>query len=295
MNRSRISLRRCRPALGTYVEIGIATGGLPKQVHAGQALEQAFAAVAQVDRLMSFHRPDSELSRINAAAAGSVLVVHPWTAELLRLARELHGATGGLFDCGVGDTLRDWGVLPRHEHSSHRSGTAHGVGRTDRHGSVMDVEPDELSARIRILRPVCLDLGGIAKGFAVDRAIDALAAAGIRSAVVNAGGDLRVLGPQPHRLHVRWPNAPSSLVYLGELADGAAATTAPYYAAPDDDVPARWPVVHPLTRQAAASRRSFTVLAPLCAVADGLTKALALAGDLAEPCLRQFAACAVVL
>jgi thiamine biosynthesis lipoprotein len=284
VNASSPAVRRCRPLLGTYVEIDIAAGALPAGTRPETvlaALEQAFAAMQVVQDRMSFHIATSDLSRLNRATPGTTLAIHRWTAEVLLLAQRLHAASEGRFDCGVGAVLRRRDLLPRDA-----------TGRKQvpkQRGSAMDihVEVEANAASVQIRRAICLDLGGIAKGFAVDRAIDTLAAAGVASAVVNAGGDLRVLGARARPLHIRWPHAPATLVYLGELADGAAATSAAYFSPKH--------LIDPATDRPVASRQSFTVLAPLCAVADGLTKALAVDGALAESCLSIFGAQAVVL
>lgn len=272
-------MKRCRALLGTYVEITVMSAEGRDDVALGAAIEHAFAAVARVGALMSFHDSDSELSRLNASAPGHVLRVDPWTFEVLQLAQELHGATLGAFDCGVGEWLVRRGLLPAHG-GRHVDGAAHG-------SSIADIAL--LAAhRVRIERSVCLDLGGIAKGFAVDRAVDALVQGGVLEAVVNAGGDLRVLGATAQPIHLRHPSAPQQLAYLGMLADGAMATSAPYFSTARSGA-----LVDPFTRTLLTAPASYTVLAPGCAVADGLTKALAVAGHLSPSCMQRYGAIAL--
>lgn len=272
-------MKRCRALLGTYVEITVASE-VQDEAALNPLFENAFAAIARVGTLMSFHAADSELSRLNATAPGHALTVDPWTFEVLRLAQELHAATQGGFDCGVGDVLVRGGLLPSHgnrpaDSAAHRS-------------SIADIE---LLAdhRVRVTRTVCLDLGGIAKGFAVDRAVDVLVHSGVREAVVNAGGDLRVIGDAPQPIHVRRPLAPEQLVYLGSLSDGAMATSAPYFSAGTQS----GALVDPFAGIVLDAPASYTVLAPSCAVADGLTKALAVAGQLSPACLQRYRATAL--
>jgi len=249
---------RCRPALGTTVQVAV-RDALP---HAAllAAAEAAFAAVEAVERAMSFHRADSDLSRLNAAPAGALLAVDAGLVDVLRLARELHAMSDGVFDPGVGERLVAWDLLP--------------ARRAAPGASILDVEIVD-ATHVRVLRPTCLDLGGIAKGHAVDRAIAALRDAGITQADVEAGGDLRVLG-DARPVHVRLPGAQARLHLLGELGDGAIATSAPDLQegrAPSAFVDAR-------TRTRVRDGRSFSVLAANCAVADALTKVLAIAGRL---------------
>lgn len=173
-------LKRCRPLLGTFVEI---------TAEREDAVEAAFAVIARVHRLMSAHEPDSDLTRINRFAHLGPVEVDAWTAQVLDRALHWAERSGGAFDparAGA-DALRS-GLLPRHRHQPQ-----------PRSGAWTDIELRGRSVSFK--RPACLDLGGIAKGFAVDRAVDALRTAGCVRGLVNAGGDLRGFGPQA------WPIA----------------------------------------------------------------------------------------
>lgn len=259
--------RACRPGLGTFVEVALhrnELGGEPGARRA--AFDAAFAAVDAVGRQMAFHDPGSDLSRLNRAAPGTTLRLPDWTCDVLALALDVFRATGGTFDCGVGHHLVNAGLLPAHGPAAPRSSIAR--LRLDGDG------------RVTLTDAVCIDLGGIAKGFAVDRAIEAMRARGVRRCIVNAGGDLRVGGDLPQRVAVRHPRAPARRVPLGELADGAVATSSPASSTVGEGERARCALFHPggrsLTRM-----RSYSVVAPTCALADALTKAVAVAFDAA--------------
>src|SRR5207237_9076434 len=84
-------------------------------------------------------------------------------------------------------------------------------------------------SRVRLARAVRFDLGGIAKGFAVDRAVQILRRARLAFGLVNAGGDLRAFGNRRWPVHVRCPDAPGELLQLGSLSNGAVATSAVYF------------------------------------------------------------------
>ena len=126
-------------------------------------------------------------------------------------------------------------------------------------------------------------LDGIAKGFAVDRAIEKLQSAGIRSAVVNAGGDLRVFGEAFERVHVRAPQRPDRLIYIGELRDAAVATSAAEL------------LVDPRRRRRAARAAGATVIAADCMTADALTKPCLLEPESAPQLAGRFCAHALLL
>jgi thiamine biosynthesis lipoprotein len=184
-------LRRARPLLGTFVEIRLAA---PDEAAAECALRAGFAAVARVQRLMNYHDAGSDVSRVNRLAARRPVAVHPWTAAVLHRAARLHRESGGLFDITIAPTLARGGWLPRCR-----------PRRADPRATAADIEilPGR---RVRFRKPLAVDLGGIAKGYAVDRAVSVLRRAGALSGTVNAGGDLRVFGPAANRCSFARPD-----------------------------------------------------------------------------------------
>jgi len=244
--------RRARPLLGTFVEIacrGDAARCLP-------AIEAAFAAIARVHSLMSPHEAGSDLSRLNERAHLEAVRVDEQTCQVLQAALALHRESSGAFDvaAGSGGTSADIRLLPRR--------------------------------RVRYARPMRVDLGGIAKGYAVDRAIAELASRGIAHAIVNAGGDLRVLGDDAQPIHLRDPGAPATLHPALTLAGGALATSAGYFMRA---------IVDPATGKAGGGRDSASVIAPTAMLADALAKVVLLRGPLSGSLLERHNAHALVL
>ena len=244
-------LRRMRPMLGTFVEVG-ACGPA-----AADAIGAAFASLEDAQAWWSFHAPDSELSRLNRAA-GARVHLRPQTLRLLRLATAVMRRSAGAFDCTVGGLLVRQGTLPDH-------GGAIPLPR----GRVDDIEIGAGWARLR--RPVRLTLDGIAKGYAVDLAIAALRRAGAPAGSINAGGDLRVFGEL--RLPVQRRELDGQLSSLGELRDAAIASSqaAEPGAVPDPSFPAR--LVAPDGRRPQPG--VWSVLARSAWRADALTKVAA--------------------
>lgn len=272
-------MKRARPLLGTYVEIranGLAPAALER------AIDAAFAAIDRVQRLMSFHDPDSDLSRINRSASREPVVVHPWTTMVLRRARRLYEGTDGLFDCAIGHELLSWGVLPPDGLDHVKSGQFKAVR----------LLPDN---RVYFTASIALDLGGIAKGFAVDRAIVELRRHGVRNTVVNAGGDLRVMGDNAEEIFIRDPVDPTRLVRAGALQNGALATSSP--AATLKWVQGRnvSALVRSQTRQPLLESKAYSVVAPTCVVADALTKVLVQLDGIDAPFLSRFGARGIVV
>lgn len=176
-------ITRCRPLLGTFAEITVPEGH-------ETAVNNAFSAIAHVHARMSFHQDDSDLALLRMASTGDVVLLDAETIEVLRLALDLHRDSEGLFDVTVGATLVRTGFLPRS-----------GIGRlADYCGTSADLTIVD-GRHVRVGRRVLVDLGGIAKGHAVDLAVDALQRMGVPEGLVNAGGDLRAFGDRD------WPVA----------------------------------------------------------------------------------------
>jgi thiamine biosynthesis lipoprotein len=265
--------------LGTLVEVR-ASGRPTPELQA--AVDAAFAAVERIHRLMSFHETSSDVSRLNRDAAAQPVRVDAWTRRVLRRSVRLHAETGGIFDIAIAPGLVRGGWLPG------------AVTRRAQRGTAADILLRR-DGRVRFRRPLLIDLGGIAKGFAVDCAIAVLRRHEVRSAVVNAGGDLRVLGPRPEPIHVRLPESPGRLCPLFALHDGAVATSAHYYAERLVDGRRRSPIFDPHRRQLRGDRLSVTVQARECWLADALCKVVWLAGARALPLLQRHGARAWVL
>lgn len=272
------SLRRARPLLGTFVEIALTD---PSRADAHAAIDAAFAAVSLVHRLMSAHEPESDVSRLNRDAAAAPIRIHPWTYEVLAAAGDLYRQSGGAFDVAVAPFLEALGVLPASAVSP----------RAARRGfDAVELLPD---GRVRLAADVRIDLGGIAKGFAVDRAIAVLRRRGVAGALVNAGGDLAAFGP-PQRIHLRDPRCPSRLLCRVDIADEALASSAAS-AANAGPVAAPSAIVDPATGMRARGVAGATVRAKTCMLADALTKLVMLHGVSAAPLLSRHGASALVV
>jgi thiamine biosynthesis lipoprotein len=175
-----------RIGLGTFIAIEAA--GLPGH-DAAAAIDAAFAAIELVQTLMRPAEAHSDVTALNTGVPGFAVRLHAWTWELLWLAQHLNRLSHGLFDPCLPD----------------------GAGR------LYDLELPEPPVAIPHAR-LNIDLGGIAKGYAVDRAIIALRAAGCSDGLVNAGGDLRAFGPSSHDIVCRGRGAGLASVPLQDAA-----------------------------------------------------------------------------
>ena len=234
-------LRRARPLLGTLVEVGVRGGD---EVLLRAACDRAFDTIAQVQRCLSRFEPASDIGRFNAAPLDAWLDIQADTVTVLQAAARLHADSDGAFDIALASAPDGWSLRGAQLHKRHADAQ--------------------------------LDLGGIGKGHAVDRAVQALHDAGIDSGWVNAGGDLRCFGSDAVALHVR-DEQRGGVVEFGRLRDGAFATS--WFGAG-----CRTPLVN-ASRDAA--RAHISVAAPSCLWADALTKVVAASGDIHHPALAM--------
>ncbi len=236
---------RAKPLLGTRVAIRVHGLGLDA---AHRAIEAAFAEIAAVHALMSFHDPESELSRLNRCAAGAPQSIRLDTRRVLAWALRFAAQSGGRFDPTVAPRLVASGALP-----------APDAPAADPEASWRDVTL-RADGRVVFARPLWLDLGGIAKGFAADRAMARLRMAGAAAACVDAGGDLRVYGHAPQDVLLR--TLPGSAGGVMRLRRGAVTVS---YVEPGKHF-------DPLSGREIPPGQGVAVAAPRAVVADALTK-----------------------
>lgn len=206
------SLARARPLLGTFVEI-VTSGAAPARMET--AIEAAFDAVARVHRVMSFHDPGSDVSRLNCARPGRAVFVDDWTYRVLECALDLHLRSRGTFNIAVAPMMQALGLLP----ALAQDGSSPTMPQS---GSALELLPGH---RVRLREAGRIDLGGIAKGLAVDRAIDVLRKHEIPSGLVNAGGDLAAFGAYDHPVAIRDPRDPMRLMCQVAIRNAAIASS----------------------------------------------------------------------
>ena len=267
---SPAAAERAELVMGTLARVAILAGPATPA-----AFEAAFGALREVDATMSLYRPESTLVRVNAAAAGRAIPVEPALFDLLVRARELSFRTDGAFDPTVLPLLRAWGAYRELRHLA--AGDPAAVGAR---GLVLD----PVARTVQFRRPgMGIDLGGIAKGFALDRARRALVARGVARARLDLGGNLAFVGTGPGdawRVAVRDPAASDrALGVLALPADGAVATSANYAR---DFAREGWRahshVYDPRTLRPVLAERAVTVWAPDATTADALATALLVLG-----------------
>jgi len=277
------SVRRARPLLGTFVEITVAGAGRSEM---DAVIDAAFGAIESVHRLMSFHEPASDVGRLNREACLRPTGVHAWTFEVLEAAVELHRQSRGIFDIAIAPALQSMGLLPGLNRDS-------AIATPTRSFDAIElIEGGVVRFRDADVR---IDLGGIAKGFAVDRALEVLRRFGMPSGMVNAGGDLAAFGQQRQTIHIRNPRDPRRLIGRVELDNEAVASSArrfdPFQSA-DTTASA---IIDPGTGKPAQAVDGATVRASSCMIADALTKIAMISGTDAIELLEHYQASALLV
>ena len=214
-----------REKMSTLVTITVFARS-PKR--AEKAIQTAFERMDHVIALVDRHRPDSEVSRLAASKEPMPLSDETW--RLLETAKAMSQRTGGAFDVTVGPLLVLWKQCAKAERLPSEAELKQARSRV---GSE-HVELADGSARLA-KEGMKVDLGGVAKGYAVDAAVATLRQQGIRSALVNAGGDMAMLGPRPGApgwligvQDPRGPDDPPELVCTLQLPACAVATSGSY-------------------------------------------------------------------
>jgi thiamine biosynthesis lipoprotein len=270
-------LRRARPLLGTLVEIAVEGLGTDTDLHA--AIDAAFARIGQVHALMSYHDPDSDLSRLNRDALRVPQRVDAHTYRVCEAALKIASLSDGAFDPTVAPRLESFELLPPSQLP------------WDRSASWRDIELCG-GEQVRFHRPLRVDLGGIAKGYAVDLAVSELQRFHLESVLVNAGGDLRIAGRRPQFVHIRHPQRPLQSAHTLALQDAALATSAAYFSRRG----AISALVNARSGRPYVGDRSISVRACECMAADALTKVVLFAPEsVASACLAAHAAQAYIL
>ena len=269
-------VRRARPLLGTFVEIAVAPCA-----RADAAIDAAFETVARVHALMSFHDPQSDVSRLNRDGSTGAVAVDALTFDVLAAAAELNRRSNGLFNITVAPVLQSLGLLPGSPEEAQPLEDA------------VELLPDR-RARFRRLG-VRIDLGGIAKGFAVDRAAGVLREHGVAAGLVNAGGDLHGFGPHAHAIDIRDPGDPALLLTRVDVRNQALASTAGRF----DPLRGRevedCAVIDPRSCAPVRVILGASVRAPSCMIADALTKVVMIAREDAGPVLDHYRASALIV
>jgi thiamine biosynthesis lipoprotein len=247
--------------MGTLVRIQVYASG---EARAKAAFEAGFARIAQLDNELSDYKADSEVNRLPGPAGDDLF-------RILETARQLAADTDGAFDITVGPLTRLW----RQARREHRAPDPSAIQEALAHCGYRKLHLDRTTRTVTFEDPAMhLDLGGIAKGFAADEALVAIARTGVRSAMVAVSGDLAFSDPPPGKRG--WKIDAGGAVR--ELSNAAVSTSGDAEQHLDAGGRRYSHIIDPATGMGLTTAVSVTVIARRGVEADGLATAISVLG-----------------
>jgi FAD:protein FMN transferase len=236
-----------------------------------QAIDAVLDEMRHIDESMSTYKPTSEVSQVNAKAADGPMKISKELFDLLVTAKEYSVITDGAFDI----TYASVGYLynfPKHIRPNEAQ-----ISKALPAVNYQHVLLDPKNQTVQFTQKgVRIDLGGIAKGYSVDRGIDVLKEHGITRAYVSAGGDSRIIGDRfgkPWVVGIRDPRkGEGEVIKRVPLIDAAISTSGDYERFFDEDGVRYHHIIDPHTGHSASKVRSATVIGPYATRTDGLSK-----------------------
>jgi len=240
-------------------------------------MAEAFQVMARVEQKLSRFVDTSDVSRINRQA-GEWVEVGEETLAVINLALEAARVSGGAFDVTIGAVMDAWGFGSDERKIPAEADLAEALATVD----YTRVEVDEAAGRVRIPKGTILDLGGIAKGYAVDQAIQTLRQKGARSSIINAGGDIAAIGRRPDgnpwRVGVQDPDTPSEISWILLLDNRSVLTSGDYQRYFEADGKRWHHIIDPKTGYPAQGLRSVTVESETAGYGDAIATAVFVLG-----------------
>lgn len=261
------SVRRSQVLMGTLVQVTAL--GESEQV-AGLAASAALAEIRRLEMLWSTWIPGSELSRINAAAGVNAVTVSPETFTLLKWSLDIGRLTQGALNIAIGPAVDAWNVSDQPRIPDEAE-----LARVKPLTDLSHVKLNEQTQTVFLSRPhMRIDVGGIGKGLAADRAVDAMRMAGASAGVVAISGDIKTFGEMPDGqsflVGVRHPREETALLARVVLRNEAISTAGDYERFFEHDGMRYHHILNPHTLWPARGCQSVTIVASQSVMADGL-------------------------
>ena len=261
-------VRRTHFIMGTLVEITVSHAD---ENVANLAMTQAFDEMRRIEKLMSPHLLDSEISQLNRSAGGAALALSPEVVEVLREAARWSEASAGAFDVTIEPVARLWNF----DEAEPQVPDPERLKRALTKINYRDIKIK--NGRVRLTQPgMAINLGGIAKGYAVDRAAAILRGL-VPNAIINAGGDLTAFGRRdpehPWIIGLQHPRQPNKVLASFAVEKRGVATSGDYQKYFIRDGIRYHHILNPKTGQPARGLTSVTVIASNVMQADALATA----------------------
>ena len=265
-------LTRIKPILGTYVSISITADTTREKLI--EVTEAGYKEIYRIHELMSFHEPTSEITKLNLSALKKPIQISNDTLQVINSALELSKTTNGIFDISCANAMVKQKRLPDHGF------------KFSKESNWNDIQLE--SNKIFFTRPLIIDVSGLAKGFAVDKAykrIEVLLAEYTDKIqiCINAGGDLKQTPWQNHKVKIRGTGKSPVSDHCIEMRDSSMATSSGEHGS----------LIIKDGKNICKKSKSVTVFAPSCMVADALTKVF-YANTRAHPRNQNYTSCVII-
>jgi FAD:protein FMN transferase len=262
-----VVVKRAQTHMGTLVTI---TAVAPTESGALAASTAAFSEIHRLEELLSTWIPTSELSRVNAAAGQKPVPVGSETIELVRRSIEIAAMTDGGFNIAIGPAVDAWNVL-----DGQRIPTQKQLERLTTLVDMQDIQLNEREGTLALAkRGMKIDIGGIGKGYAADRAVEVMQSAGATAGVVALSGDIKSFGRLPHGakfpVGIQHPRREGAVLTVIELENEAISTAGDYERFFERDGVRYHHILDPRTLLPARDCQSVTIIAKDGIWADGL-------------------------
>lgn len=268
------------PQMGTLFRIILYH---PDEQVAKAAADSAFRRIDSLNYLMSDYLEDSELNKLSASSGnGNYIQVSDDLFRVISASQDLSKQTEGAFDITIGPYVQLWRTINRQDKPTLPDDAI--LKELSQFVGYNNIALDSSESKIALKQPnMQLDLGGIAKGYAADQALNILQSYGIKSALVDAGGDIRVgnkpSGKDGWRISIPYHTSLNELNYITlELANGAVATSGDLFQFVKIEGKRYSHIINPKTGVGLTNQRSVTVVASTGITADSYASALSVLG-----------------
>lgn len=269
--------KETRLLMGTAVEIQVVAA---EESRAREAIRRGFDEIIRIEKKMGWRQAQSDISRINRAAGKQEVTLDQEMFDFLERALNLCSNTEGAFNIAIGPLTRLWNFDAGGENVPEEEFIQERLAAVDFKGIVLDKKKRVVGLPFS---GMFLDLGGIAKGYAVDRATEVLKSQGISSGIVDAGGDMRVFGMKPGgelwHLGIRDPSNMDKVLATFRITDRAVVTSGDYERFFIKDGFRYHHIIDPYTGYPARGCRSVTVIAKTAFLADAMATAVFVRGS----------------
>ena len=270
--------REMRSRLVMDTKVDVTLFGVSSQ-EATAVANEMFEEMERLENILSRHISGSDISRINDAAGKNWVSVEPETVDVLKESIAAAELTEGVFDPTVGILLRLWGFGTEDPKVPSPDELEHALQLV----GYDYIQIDEENNKVFLTQPgMNIDVGGIAKGYVVDRGQDVTAEAGIKAVFINAGGDISIRGSRPQggkwRVAIQDPDNPQEWIAIIEMEEGSIATSGDYQRFFEQEGVIYHHILDPFTGFPARHVTSVTVTGPSTSMVDALTTGIFVLG-----------------